>query len=166
MFKKIFNFNSLLMFLLIILFSLTAQSSYSLVIVSPPRIVFDTEPELVVIPNTYVYYASKDDNDLFFYDGAWWRPWHERWYSSEIYTGPWVIVETAVVPVPVLRLPDGWRAFPPDVVRVRWGDVRLHWNEWHHDGYWEHHEWRGPYRDFDRHDRDRDRGRGREGRHR
>ena len=160
--KKFINFPSAFSFALFIMSVLIVQNNSALVIVTPPPIVFDVEPELVVIPNTYVYYVTKDDNDLFFCNGFWWRPWHDGWYRAEIYSGPWVVVEPKIVPLAVINLPAGWRVFPPDVVRVRWGDVRLYWRDWDHDRYWDHHGWRGPYfRDYDRHYRDRDYHRGR-----
>src|SRR3990172_3868071 len=48
----------------------------------PPLIVFSAPPEVVVIPETYVYAVPDVDVDIFFYDGWWWRPWEGRWYRS------------------------------------------------------------------------------------
>ena len=39
----------------------------------PPPIVFAAPPELIVIPETYVYVDPDIDVDLFFWDGWWWR---------------------------------------------------------------------------------------------
>ena len=45
----------------------------------PPAIVFGAPPQLVVIPETYVYVDPDVDVDIFFYGGWWWRPWEGRW---------------------------------------------------------------------------------------
>jgi len=42
--------------------------------ISPPPIVFAAPPELIVLPDTYVYVAPDVDADLFFWNGWWWKP--------------------------------------------------------------------------------------------
>jgi hypothetical protein len=54
-------------------------------IVLPPPIVFAAPPELIVLPETYVYVVPNADMDIFFYQGWWWRPWEGRWYRSRYY---------------------------------------------------------------------------------
>ena len=55
----------------------------------PPPIVFAAPPEVVVIPETYVYAVPDVNVDLFFYNGWWWRPWQGRWYRSRNYNSGW-----------------------------------------------------------------------------
>ncbi len=148
--KRISKFSYYLFFILVFVFlAIGIQKNNAVVIVVPPGLVFESEPELILIPHTYVYYVSKDDNDLFFYDGYWWRPWHDNWYRSDIYSGPWDMIDPDDVPAAVVDLPPHWRGFPSDVIVLDWGDVWGHWRDWKYDGYWEHHGWRGyHHRDF------------------
>jgi len=55
----------------------------------PPPIIFPAPPEVVVIPETYVYAVPDVDADIFFYGGWWWRPWEGRWYRSRYYDSGW-----------------------------------------------------------------------------
>src|SRR5512143_3780007 len=55
----------------------------------PPPIIFAAPPELIVLPDTYVYVVPDIDADIFFYDGWWWRPWEGRWYRSHYYDRGW-----------------------------------------------------------------------------
>ena len=61
-------------------------------------------PELVVVPGYPVYYAPTVTANYFFYDGLYWvfNVEDGQWYSSSWYNGPWVFVEAAFVPQPVL----------------------------------------------------------------
>lgn len=94
-----------------------------------------TYPNLVRVPGYPVYYASGLNSNYFFYDGMYWVFETDRWYSSEWYNGPWMMVEPAYIPVYLLRVPVryyrrppeffvGWQANSPP----RWND---HWgNDW------------------------------------
>ena len=73
----------------------------------PPLIVFSAPPEVVVIPETYVYVVPDVDVDIFFYDGWWWRPWEGRWYRSRHYDSGWSYYRR--VPSFYRRVPSGWR---------------------------------------------------------
>jgi hypothetical protein len=105
----------------------------------------ETDPDITVIPNTYVYYYTYDNYDCFFYGGYWWRPWGGFWYRSGIYNGGWVIVSPRFVPYYVVHLPGGWRASLSYGPRVGWGSVRVNWNTWQRGGYWAGHGWNRGY---------------------
>ena len=61
----------------------------------PPPILFAAPPELVVIPQTYVYVVPDVEDDIYFYDGWWWRPWEGRWYRSRYYGSGWTYYQSA-----------------------------------------------------------------------
>jgi len=117
-----------------------AGSSISL----PPPIVFASPPELVVIPETYVYAVPDVDADIFFYGGWWWRPWEGRWYRSQNYNSGWGYYRN--VPSFYGRIPSGWRN---DYREHRWrghqwnyqriphAQVQQNWRGWEKNKYWE-----------------------------
>ncbi len=110
----------------------------------PPLIVFASPPEVVVIPETYVYVVPNVDADIFFYDGWWWRPWEGRWYRSRHYDSGWAYYRR--VPSFYTRVPSGWRN---DYREHRWGgrpwnyqpiphqQVERNWSSWKKSNHWE-----------------------------
>jgi hypothetical protein len=101
-------------------------------------------PALQPVPGYPVYYAPALLANYFFYDGLYWVYVNDSWYSSTWYNGPWYVVEPAVVPVFILRVPVRYYRVPPPYFRgwamaapPRWGE---HWGpgwEAHHRG-WDH----------------------------
>ena len=110
----------------------------------PPLIVFASPPEVVVIPETYVYVVPDSDVDIFFYDGWWWRPWEGRWYRSRHYGSGWAYYQR--VPSFYGRVPSGWRN---DYRERRWGghpwnhqriphqQLQRNWSTWKKSNHWE-----------------------------
>jgi hypothetical protein len=121
-----------------------AQVSVRVGIGLPPPIVFAAPPELVVIPETYVYAVPDVDEDIFFYDGWWWRPWGGRWYRSRSYGAGWGYYGGA--PSFYASIPSTWRN---DYREHRWygnqwnyqrlplRQVQQNWSTWQRNGYWE-----------------------------
>lgn len=133
----------LLLFLtLVLVFSgFYAVSGNAQAVEGPPMVVIQGDPVLVVIPGTYVYYVDGYQQDVFFYDGSWYRPWHNHWYSSSVYSGAWVTVNTP--PQYVTGLPDGWRKSAVNAPRVDYSVVRDNWKGWHSNNYWKNNGWKG-----------------------
>jgi hypothetical protein len=110
----------------------------------PPLIVFSTPPEVVVIPETYVYVVPDSDADIYFYNGWWWRPWEGRWYRSRHYDSGWAYYRRA--PSFYAGIPPGWRN---DYRDHRWGgqpwnyqriphqQLQRNWNTWKNTRHWE-----------------------------
>ena len=110
----------------------------------PPLIVFASPPEVVVIPETYVYVVPDYDEDIYFYDGWWWRPWEGRWYRSRHYGSGWVYYQR--VPSFYGRVPSSWRS---DYRDRRWGghqwnhqriphqQLQQNWSTWKKSNHWE-----------------------------
>lgn len=94
---------------------------------------FPVYPDLVVVPGYPVYYAPRQQANLFFYDGLYWVYQDDYWYASSWYNGPWWVVEPEVVPVFILRVPVRYYRHPPAYFAgwrydsaPRWGD---HWGQ-------------------------------------
>lgn len=98
---------------------------------------FPVYPELVVVPGYPVYYAPRQEANLFFYDGLYWVYQDDYWYASSWYNGPWSIVEPEFVPVFILRVPVRYYRHPPAYFAgwrydsaPRWGEHWGHgWNQ-------------------------------------
>jgi hypothetical protein len=115
-----------------------------IVVTVPPPIVFASPPEVIVIPETYVYVVPEIEEDIFFYDGWWWRPWQGRWYRSQDYRSGWVYYRS--VPSFYTRIPSSWRT---DYREHRWGGhqwnheripyqhLQQNWRGWQKSRHWE-----------------------------
>ena len=110
----------------------------------PPPIVFAAPPEVVVIPETYVYVVPDVDVDIFFYNGWWWRPWEGRWYRSRQYSSGWVYYQS--VPSFYARIPSGWRndyrehhwgGHPWNYQRIPHQQLQKNWSNWEKSRHWE-----------------------------
>lgn len=128
-----------------------ALLTLTLIAAAPSRadidIHIDVRPELVPVPGYPVYYASNLAVNYFFYDGAYWLYYNDRWYVSEWHDGPWQYVDPFDVPDFLLRVPVRYYRRPPVYFHAwhydaapRWGyhwgpsweRRRPHWNRWDH----------------------------------
>jgi hypothetical protein len=107
----------------------------------PPPIPFLAPPSMVVLPDTEVYVAPDCDQDIYFYNGWWWRPWGGRWYRSLNYDSGWQYFPR--VPRWYSGVYPGWRdnyrshmwgGQRWDYRPMPYGDVRSNWKSWHASG--------------------------------
>ena len=141
--KKLF-FGALLLALVIAVpIPTMARVDISVGIALPP-IVFAAPPELIVLPETYVYVVPDVDADIFFYNGWWWRPWEGRWYRSRNYNSGWAYYQR--VPSFYAGIPSGWRNDYRDhrwkghqwnYQRIPQQQVQQNWKGWQKSGHWE-----------------------------
>ena len=110
----------------------------------PPPIPFAAPPELIVLPETYVYVVPDVDVDIFFYNGWWWRPWAGHWYRSRYYNRGWGYYSN--VPSFYFDIDPGWRGYYRDRnwYGHRWDYERIpsqrlqrDWKSWRNDRRWE-----------------------------
>jgi len=110
----------------------------------PPPIAFASQPELVVLPDTYVYVFPDIAADIFFWNGWWWRLWEGRWYRSHYYNRGWGYYN--YVPRFYFDVDPGWRAYYRDHnwYGHRWNYERIpqqrlqqNWRSWQSNRYWE-----------------------------
>ncbi len=110
----------------------------------PPAIVYAEPPELIVLPETYIYVVPDIEADIYFHDGWWWRPWHGQWYRSRSYNSGWSYYRN--VPVFARQIPSGWRnqyrerrwkGYKWDIQRLPQQQVEQNWNGWEKNRHWE-----------------------------
>lgn len=123
-----------------------------------PVVVFDREPDVVLVPNTRVYYVSGQPYDLFRYRDFWYIDDGGYWYRAHNYRGPFVSVGFDIVPRNIALVPARYHRHPlrPLVVQrgpVRRGPGRDHgWDDrgrGHRDHDWDNGHGRGHDRDHD-----------------
>ncbi len=139
MMKKLLVIGTMLLLLLGFSGPTLARIHIGVNIPLPPVFVFSAPPELVVIPETNVYYCPDVDVDIFFYGGYWYRSYERYWYRSVNYDGPWVYIERA--PSVLLSLPPNFRVIARGERHIPYAELHRNWRVWQRDRYWEHHNW-------------------------
>ncbi len=94
-------------------------------------------PAMMVVPDTYVYFAPDVEADLFFYRGYWYHPYRGEWYYSAEFSGPWGRVAIGNVPSPLVNLPPDYRQVPPGHERMPYRMVKKNWKRWEEERYWD-----------------------------
>ncbi|MBF0204236.1 MAG: hypothetical protein HQK67_07960 [Desulfamplus sp.] len=130
-------------------FSTMAEVRAGVSIFLPPLIGFDQPPELIVLPETHVYVIPDIiDEEIFFYDGWWWRLWEKNWYRSRNYNSVWDSYE--YVPSFYSSIASNWRndykvynwkGHQWIHQRISYKLVEQNWNIWKQEGYWEKRSW-------------------------
>jgi hypothetical protein len=110
----------------------------------PPHIEFSAPPRLVVVPETYVYVAPDVEEEIFFSDGWWYRPWEGRWYRSRHHNSGWQHYKR--IPSFYSHVPNNWRNDYSDGHwrGQRWNTQPMHhtqvqknWRSWKTNNHWE-----------------------------
>jgi len=104
----------------------------------PPPPIAASEPELVVLPGTYVYFAPGIVGaDIFFYNGFWYRSYRGYWYRSLAYNGVWLSITPPSI---FFTLPPDYRARVHLFPHIKYHDFYRNWGGWQRDKYWNRHE--------------------------
>jgi hypothetical protein len=74
-----------------------------------PQLVFQSEPDVVVVPGTRVYYVRDYDYDIYRYGSYWYYNYDGGWYRSRRYNGHFSYVGPRAVPRSVAYVPVGYR---------------------------------------------------------
>lgn len=77
-----------------------------------PVVVFDEEPEVVLVPRSRVYYVEHRGYDLYRYGRYWYINDDGYWFRASGYRGPFVGVELRHVPRSITVVPDRYRQHP------------------------------------------------------
>lgn len=131
--------------LMVIPVPMMAAININLGISLPPVMEFSAPPDVIVMPDTNDVYLVPDvDEDLFFWNGWWWRLWEGRWYRSSHYNRGWSYYNN--VPSFYYNVDPGWRDYYRDRnwYGNRWNYERIshrrlqqNWKSWQKQQHWE-----------------------------
>ncbi|HMI32358.1 MAG TPA: hypothetical protein VK527_11530 [Candidatus Limnocylindrales bacterium] len=74
-----------------------------------PSLVFRSEPRVVVVPGTRVYYVQDYDYDVYRYGSYWYYNYDGGWYRARRYSGPYAYIGVQSVPRSVAYVPVKYR---------------------------------------------------------
>ena len=74
----------------------------------PARISFESEPDVVVVPGSSVYYYEAPEYDVFRYGRYWYVDRGGTWYRANSYRGPFTVVRVSSVPRSVIVVPASY----------------------------------------------------------
>lgn len=81
---------------------------------------FRSEPDVVLVPDTRVYYVRNYDYDVYRYGSYWYFIDDGRWFRARSYRGPFVYVHSTSVPRAIVSVPvryrRHWGGPPPHAV--------------------------------------------------
>jgi hypothetical protein len=77
-----------------------------------PMVVFEREPDVVLVPSTRVYYVDGLDYDLFRYGQYWYINDSGYWYRARNYRGPFAQIGFNYVPRPIIVVPGRYHRHP------------------------------------------------------
>jgi hypothetical protein len=131
-----------------------------------PVVVFDREPDVVLVPRSRVYYVDHDRYDLYRYGRYWYINDDGYWFRASSYRGPFVSISVGRVPRSIVVVPARYRRHPAHPHGGPPGQMKkgraVYRDDRHHD---HDHDRRGAvlrdredWRDDRRHDDDRDHG--------
>jgi hypothetical protein len=89
-----------------------AAASVSISIGDPYRgtaLRFRSEPDVVLVPETRVYYVRNYDHDVYRYGRYWYFVDDGRWYRARTYRGPFLYVHRTSVPRAIVQVPPRYR---------------------------------------------------------
>lgn len=81
------------------------------------EVVFRSEPDVVVVPSTRVYYVRNYDHDVYRYGSYWYFVDRGYWYRARSWRGPFFHVNYVSIPRPIRVVPveyrRHWKQGPP-----------------------------------------------------
>lgn len=126
-----------------------------------PAVVVAEPPEMILVPDTMVYFAPGVEAELFFYRGSWYTHHGHRWYRANSYKGPWAVAPPRAVPVAFGRLPRDYRKVYVRERHVPYGQLKKHWKHHERERRWGRRAAHSPREHEHRHHREKDGHRGR-----
>ncbi len=109
--------------------------------IGPPPIVAAEPPDLIMVPQSRVYFVPDPQLDVFFYGGYWWSPRGDRWYRAGAYDGPWRVIGRRYVPRAVIVVPHDYRARYVRERPIPYGRWKREHDRWDRENRRSHRRW-------------------------
>ena len=93
-----------------------------------PVVVFEREPDVVLVPSSRVYYVGGLDYDLFRYGQYWYINDGGYWYRARNYRGPFGQIRYEVVPRQIVVVPERYHRHPMHPLGGPPGQVKKYQN--------------------------------------
>ena len=77
-----------------------------------PVVVFDREPDVVLVPRSHVYYVEHSGYDLYRYGRYWYINDGGYWFRASSYRGPFLSIAVGRVPRSIVVVPAQYRRHP------------------------------------------------------
>lgn len=77
-----------------------------------PVVVFDQEPDVVLVPGSRVYYVDGQPYDLYRYGAYWYICDDGYWYRARNYRGPFASIDFSFVPRSIIGVPARFHRYP------------------------------------------------------
>ena len=91
-----------------------------------PVVLFDREPDVILVPNTRVYCVGGLDYDLFRYGQYWYINNGGYWYRARNYRGPFGAIRYEVVPRSIMIVPARYHHHPRHPLGGPPGQMKKH----------------------------------------
>lgn len=115
---------------LVVVVAGTAQAEVNVNInIGPPPIVVSAPAQVVMMPQTGIYFVPGISYDLFFYNGYWWSQRGDNWYRAGEYNGPWVVIQRNYVPGYLLKVPKNYRAVYKNEKPINYGQWKKNYGQ-------------------------------------
>ena len=103
---------------------------------APPAVVFEREPEVVIVPRTRVYYVPQAaEYDMYRLGPYWYINQEGYWYRARNFRGPFTVIQYGRVPRAIVGVPSGFRRHP---LHPRGGPPGQLKKRWYHRGHHRH----------------------------
>jgi len=93
-----------------------------------PVVVFEREPDVVLVPSSRVYYVGGLDYDLFRYGQYWYINDGGYWYRARNYRGPFGQIRYETVPRQIVVVPERYHRHPMHPLGGPPGQVKRYQN--------------------------------------
>ena len=93
-----------------------------------PVVVFEREPDVVLVPSSRVYYVGGLDYDLFRYGQYWYINDGGYWYRARNYRGPFGQIRYETVPNQIVVVPERYHRHPMHPLGGPPGQVKRYQN--------------------------------------
>ena len=119
--KLLYSFIGVTLLILAGLLSRSYAAEVNITVSPPPSIVIPSDPDLIQVPNTDIYYVPDVPDRIIFYNGVWYRQHEKHWFRASSPSETWVYEKN---PPSVIVIPEYHGEH-----HIHWHDLKDKWRE-------------------------------------